>query len=240
MKEKHSKPSTKSTKYISKENVFSYDDDFKKRTLRYSYWRGWWIHHLGLYRAIVFPSHDKQYINQLKETFLSDSNTETLKSLTDEGLWVLQDNRLIEKLKLLQHKTKITFNKAGSHRGKTSPDELKRIVKLDIKSFRKLVDKRLEGKTVQDITKDYPTQAKIWRYYIKPARMILDSFLYDEDSREGWDIVFKCFEAMSIVIGHDYPYSALTLTDKDDNIILLFKTDRLYIDGLSLAIRPPY
>lgn len=248
MKKKATKKLTKSTNLILRNNsnagrsfeegkVVTFDEDFKKRPLRYSYWRGWFLYHINLFRALIFPSADKHHINQLKDDFLSDSNPETLKKLMDEDPWALIDPRINREIFLLIYKYKITLNKVGRARGKPYPIKLRKLITQDIEMFRELVDKRLEGKTVEVITKRGGVEARIWRYYIKPARMILNTFLYDEHSREDWKVVFECFEAMALVAGHDYPYSVLRLRDKNDDTILLTRNTPLFKDGVKI-VRP--
>ena len=54
--------------------------------------------------------------------------------------------------------------------------------------------------------------------------MLLTTFLYDEYSREDWNTVFKCFEAMAIVVGQESPHSLLRISDKKDDTILLTRS----------------
>ena len=183
-------------------------------------------------KGAVFPNIDLEYVNSLKEKFISSGSAEAFDELKKEAPWAIKDPRVVERMYELQHKTKIELNKIGTYRGSTKTDKLREVIKKDFNSFKELVAKRREGRTVQDITKD-STDALVWRRYIKPARLMLQAFGSDEHSDVGWEYVYRCFETMAVFINPEHPHSAVFLNAADPTILLL-RSDAVVKDGLSI------
>lgn len=220
---------------FKKGEVFSMEEKLQENlSMRFRYWRGWIIEDLRLYKGAVFPSMNKEYINRLKEDFISSPTPETLSKLLHETPQAIKDSRIAEEIYKLQYKTSIQLKQIGKTRGRTDPTRLRNdTIKKDINSFKELVAKRLEKKTVQDITKKDSTDALVWRHYIKPARLMLKAFGSDEYSAEGWENVFKCFEVMSSFVGHEHPYVAVSIPKRNPRILLV-RVDETIKDGFNI------
>ena len=183
--------------------------------------------------AAIFPSADAEHVNRLKEKFLSDSNSTALNELLEKAPGSLRDSHVIEKIYELQFKNSIELKKIGSGRGTTPLVKLRWVIKKDIESFKDMAYELLEGMRVQGFTEDH-NDALIWRNYIKPARVILRALESDERSREGWEVVFRCFEVMAGVVGHNTWLCSINSILRKEGTILLIKVDALNKNGLEI------
>jgi len=204
----------------------------KKLPLRFRYWRGWIIRHLGLHKGALFPTIDTGYANRLKRKVLSGNDPKQLFKLLDVDPSALKDHRITERVFLHRFKESIQLPQIGKTRGTTNPTKLNDTIEKDIDSFKELVAKRLEKKTVEDITTD-PTDTKVWRHYIKPSRVLLKAFGSNEHSIEGWEDVFECFKAMASFVNHEHPYVCVCIPEKDPRILLL-RSDKTFKDGFKI------
>jgi len=219
---------------FKKGEVFSMEEKLEKKLqLRFRYWRGWMIRHLGLHKGVVFPSTDREYVNLLKKKVLSGNDPKQLFKLLDVDPSALKDPRITERVFLHRFKESIQLPQIGKTRGTTNPTKLNDTIEKDIDSFKELVDEYFfQNKKVQDIAKD-PTDAKVWRHYIKPARIMLKAFGSNEHSVEGWEDVYRCFEVMASFVDHKHPYVCVYIPEKDPKILLL-RGDKTIKDGLKI------
>ncbi len=230
---KKNKETAKMIPFTEGETV-NHNEDFKKVPLRFRYWRGWSIYHIEQWKILIFPSHDKEKIEELKNTVISNQDLVALRELLDLAPWALHDPKIRRVFIQLQYKEKIVLNKYGSSRGTTSPEQLAKVIELDIKAFWELVKLRIEGLTVQEITREYPTQEKIWRYYKKPARSIVKAFGYEEHSPDDWNTILECFRVMAMSVRNDKPDLHWATKDKDGNTLHLRKSSPAYKDNIKL------
>jgi len=234
MKKANSRKGKEGAGPFKKGKVFSLEEKLEEKlSMRFRYWRGWMIEDLRLYKGVVFPSTDREYVNRLKKKVISDSSSQTLLKLLKEAPWTIKESWVAERVYQLQHKTQIQLKQIGVTRGITNPTILRDVIEKDINSFKELVAKRLKKKTVQDITNKDSTDALVWRRYIKPARVMLKAFGSNEHSVEGWEDVFKCFEAMGSFVGHEHPNVCVLIREKDPKI-LLFRADMTIKDGFTI------
>lgn len=85
----------------------------------------------------------------------------------------------------------------GDNRGRTGLEDTIKLIIRDIREFDIMMSNILEGKTVEEVTDSYETNAKlIYDNYIKISKLMMQGLNYSTKNRGHWEFVFQLFGIM--------------------------------------------